>query len=578
MDEDLVYDIIRNNNPDMPDYQVGLVTQGVLAGDPYYKQYSDEVKEHIDNTLGGQNSKSLPVLTPATLSLMAGVKPEPLSPERQEHYNVFYPGSTRSAYEAQSKTQIPRGSANIQEKRIVDMAIARGADPKLFANYGQPGNDDQKAITIYNMVKKDALNEYRQSQGNKDLLPMTWDESLAGLNLAANQAYENVSDTMYPVVKATKRYATQAKNYAQPMLSSATQAAKDYTNSAVQKTKQYTDPAVEKAKQLAAKSKNYIANETEAGKAYRDMYNDMDSAKQGLRMLRDETETGRIYRDLYNDPESTVEGLKLMANDASNYVTSGEAKKDLSEGAPRWVANISHGLNEGSKFFGSLKDAWKDPEYYMNGGTYEDKLEHQKAIEVPTMSQYKQQTGFRAASNETNTAPQVQQVKQISQKTSGYKLANPNPAHYASMWSDSSRRYTDPTTNRQSRYGFNTLNTQQQQRVMQAGPAGSEAAQKALEDEIHPGLLKHFLGSESTNDSMRRIGAAGKNVNSFTTAPTVQAATEPGQSIQIPQPRSRFTIIGDRIGNMWNKAFGSQPNQAIAAQPVKQIQQPKGNM
>jgi hypothetical protein len=130
-------------------------------------------------------------------------------------------------------------------------------------------------------------------------------------------------------------------------------------------------------------------------------------------------------------------------------MAAADARDYTEREAPNWVAQVSSSLNRGNKFIGSLKDAWRNPEHYLSGGTYDDRLRIQEARERPTPTEMRRPTvegpvtreqptqGFSYASNSQVTAPRpntavpassknklqqslpTQQVQQINQQDIG---------------------------------------------------------------------------------------------------------------------------------------------------------------
>ena len=412
MDEDLVYDIIRNNNPQLPEHQIQEITQGVLSNDPAYSSYAGDVLTHMSNYgASSQPFMSLP-------SQVTG----------PSHYTkAIYGGFDPDAYErdakASGRVKLPNNSAKLRSYRLADLAIADNPDIRQnIENYGRgDAENDAKVVQAMQLAEKMRLNDYYESSGNTDLIqPYSMEENAQALgNVVSN--YTRGIRTQAPVVY------NQAVNKAKQYGNAAVDTAKQYGNTAINKAQQYGNAAVDTARQYGSKAVDatqYYGNQAinkaqqygnaavDKAREYGDEFvNYADSIPAEPSRIHD---AARSYRFLAHDPESAVEGAKMMASDAADYTQ---------KNAPRWVANVSSKLNQGSNFFKSLGDAWEDPEHYMQGGTYEDKLRDRKAraihMENPDMqpkvpvqsSTPNQEGGFRASSNQAVTPPTTQPTK-----------------------------------------------------------------------------------------------------------------------------------------------------------------------
>jgi hypothetical protein len=305
-----------------------------------------------------------------------------------------YGGMSRGAYE-NSRQGIP--AKGPLTPRGIDLAVASGYSPSIFENYGnQDPRLDAKALQAHNTALTAAKNEARIARGAiSEIEPISMSDSAESLmNFLGNEYNDLVTNAPYNYAIAKKTVAP-VLNYANDVKAKAREA---YTTA-----KPYVQPYVDKA---------YTA------------------AKPTL----------DIYKTLADDPEATARGVAMAAADARDY-TEREA--------PNWVAQVSSSLNRGNKFIGSLKDAWRNPEHYLSGGTYDDRLRIQEARERPTPTEMRRPTvegpvtreqptqGFSYASNSQVTAPRpntavpassknklqqslpTQQVQQINQQDIG---------------------------------------------------------------------------------------------------------------------------------------------------------------
>lgn len=156
---------------------------------------------------------------------------------------------------------------------------------------------------------------------------------------------------------------------------------------------------------LATDAKNLAS--TAYNKAKPAIVGAYDTAGDLVNMTRD------TYRDMYNDPDSAIQGAKDMARDY--YNTYSQAASDTGDyigtNAPKWVSSISSALNTGSNFARSLQDAWRDPEHYQRGGTYQDKLDHEAKQKAMPLKNYRQALGTETTpSFSTNSVPNSSNV------------------------------------------------------------------------------------------------------------------------------------------------------------------------
>lgn len=299
--------------------------------------------------------------------------------------------------------------------RGIDLAVSQGYDPDIFKDYGKQDPElDAQARRAHDTAIATAKNEARISRGANDKIePISMSDSSAALmHFLGNEYNDLVTNAPYHYQEAKRRVAPVLdyanENIVEPLaprLSPYADAVRD-PETTRQALGLMANDATDKAREAYNKAKPYV--QPYVDKAY-------TAAKPTI----------DIYKTLADDPEATARGLAMAAADVRDY-TEREA--------PNWVAQVSSSLNRGNKFLGSLKDAWRNPEHYLAGGTYDDRLRIQEARERPTPTEMRRppvespvareqpNQGFSYSSNSQVTPPrssmqpqQPQQVQQVKQ-------------------------------------------------------------------------------------------------------------------------------------------------------------------
>jgi hypothetical protein len=265
--------------------------------------------------------------------------------------------------------------------RGIDLAVGAGHNPSIFENFGkQEPSLDAQARQAHDTAIRAQKNEARAARGaNSEIEPIGMQDSAAELmNFLGNEYNDLVTNAPYHYQEAKKRvgpYADLAREHIveplAPRLSPYADAIRDPENTR-QAISLMANDTKQKAKEVYREVKPYV--EPYVDKAY-------TAAKPTI----------DIYSTLADDPEATARGMAMAAADARDY-TEREA--------PNWVAQVSSSLNRGNKFLGSLKDAWRNPEHYLAGGTYDDRLRIQQARERPAPTEMRRELVERPVARE----------------------------------------------------------------------------------------------------------------------------------------------------------------------------------